>query len=53
MASNRDQQEVVLVITDATAHGEDFQEVLLVLGPTLTISNPARGRTPSQLWIIT
>lgn len=53
MASDRDQQEVLLVIEAGTARGEDFQEVLLVIGPTMTISNPFASRPVSQLWVIT
>lgn len=67
MAGNRDQQDVVLVPVTGTAHGLDFQEVVLVLGPA---ANPIGGSrdaqeaifvlaptprvgTRPQLWVIT
>ena len=46
MADNREQQDVLLVVVSAPANEKDSQEVLLVIGPSLTVTTPAAGTRP-------
>jgi hypothetical protein len=66
--ASRDQQDLTLVIVDGTANTKNFQDLTLVVGPTLNpigavrnrqdltlvvATSPAATSNPSQLWIIT
>lgn len=45
MASNREQQDVLIVISTQTAKAKDTQDFLIVLGPTVTIV-PSANQLP-------
>jgi len=53
MANNRDQQEILLTLVTGPPTGKDQQEVLLVLGPSLTITTPLAADDAPQVCVIT
>jgi len=51
--ATRDQQETIFVIVTAPANTKDAQEVLLVLGPTMSITTPPTAALQPQVFVIT